>query len=186
MPEGVAGYGRLEMFPMHEVAADGVAPVHVSPFRPIGVVLEIEVVLAVLIHQSVGVVHPSVLRCVVIDGAVVVGVLHVPRVGEPHLLQCECVPVDIDHLHHCALACREFEGHLVVYPVDGEANVHPCVVGTSEVELNLSLVSLLFDRKDEVFRGIVNHNNCCVAFMLYVDCLSLGCCGGESRDRCYS
>ena len=105
MPERVAGYGWLEMLPMDEVAADGVSPVHVSPLRAVGVILEVEVILTVLIHKSVGVVHPSVLRCVVIDGAVVVGVLHVPCVGEPHLLQCECVPVDIDHLHHCALAC---------------------------------------------------------------------------------
>ena len=105
MSEGVAGYGRLEMLPMHEVAADGVSPVHVSPLRAVGVILEVEVILPVLIHQSVGIVHPSILRCVVIDGAIVVGVFHVPCVRKSHLLECECVSVDIEHLHHSPLAC---------------------------------------------------------------------------------
>ena len=68
----VAGNGGVEMIPVYEVAADGVAPVHVAPLRSVGVVLEVEMILPILVGESVGVVHPSVERRVVIDGAVVV------------------------------------------------------------------------------------------------------------------
>ena len=68
----VAGDGGVEMIPVYEVAADGVAPVHVAPLRSVGVVLEVEMILPILVGESVGVVHPSVERRVVIDGAVVV------------------------------------------------------------------------------------------------------------------
>ena len=72
VPQGVAGDGRCEVFPVDEVFAHRVAPVHVAPLGTVGVVLEIEVILAVFVDQTVGIVHPAVERGVVVDGAVVV------------------------------------------------------------------------------------------------------------------
>ena len=56
--EAVGRQGDREVLPVHEVAADGVAPVHGPPDGFLGVVLIEEVVLPVVIHHAVGVVHP--------------------------------------------------------------------------------------------------------------------------------
>ena len=44
---------------MHQVLADGVAPVHVAPFPAVRVVLEIEMPLALVVDQAVGIVVPA-------------------------------------------------------------------------------------------------------------------------------
>ena len=53
--------GDRQVLPAHEVAADGVAPAHVAPAVPLGVVLVEQVILAVEEDQPVGVVD-EVLR----------------------------------------------------------------------------------------------------------------------------
>ena len=47
-----------QFLPMHEIAADGVAPAHVAPRVAEGVVLEEEVVFAFEVDEAVGIVGP--------------------------------------------------------------------------------------------------------------------------------
>src|SRR5262249_486249 len=47
-----------DLFPMHQVAAHRVAPVHVSPIPTTGIVLKEEMIFAILVYQPVGVVQP--------------------------------------------------------------------------------------------------------------------------------
>ena len=49
------------LFPMNEVRTDGMAPVHVAPFPAVGIVLIEEVVLAIVIDETVGVIDPAAL-----------------------------------------------------------------------------------------------------------------------------
>ena len=57
---GVDGVGKL--FPVEQVGADGVAPGHVAPVDAEWVVLEEQVVLAVVVDQPVGIVGPAASR----------------------------------------------------------------------------------------------------------------------------
>ena len=56
--EAVRCEGDGQVFPVHQVTADGVPPVHGPPNGFLGVVLIEEVVFAVVIDKPVGVVHP--------------------------------------------------------------------------------------------------------------------------------
>jgi hypothetical protein len=51
------------MFPVEQVAADGVPPAHVPPFIAFGVVLVEEVILAIEEDQPVRVVHEVLRGC---------------------------------------------------------------------------------------------------------------------------
>ena len=72
--------GRSErdrlMLPVDEVTAGGMCPVHVMPPCAIGVVLVIEVpdTCSLIVEHSVGVIHPSVVRCLVVLRAVREGI----------------------------------------------------------------------------------------------------------------
>jgi len=56
---GMVGEKRERaMFPVHEITADGVAPVHVAPVGAVGVVLIEQVKHAVELHEAVRVVDP--------------------------------------------------------------------------------------------------------------------------------
>ena len=52
------GNRQRQMFPVRQVATDGMSPTHVPPRIARGIVLVEEVVFAVVEDQSVGVVHP--------------------------------------------------------------------------------------------------------------------------------
>ena len=51
-----------KLLPVHQVAADGVAPVHVAPFPAVRIVLVEQVILAVVEDEAVGVVVPAASR----------------------------------------------------------------------------------------------------------------------------
>src|ERR1044072_27903 len=53
--------GLIQLFPMQQVCTDSVSPVHVSPGPSVGIVLEEQMILAVVIQQSVGIVQPAAL-----------------------------------------------------------------------------------------------------------------------------
>ena len=62
VPRASGSIGFRQLLPVHEVAADGVPPRHVAPFGVKGIVLEKQMVFALVEHQPVGVVGPSSLR----------------------------------------------------------------------------------------------------------------------------
>ena len=65
----VGGEGGGQILPVQQVAADGVAPVHGAPYRLVGVILVEQVVLAFIIREAVGVVHPADVGGQVVGGA---------------------------------------------------------------------------------------------------------------------
>ena len=87
--ESVGCDSQRTMFPMHEVFADGVPPVHVLPQRPVGIVLVVKMPFAVFVKHAVRVVHPAVERCMVVQRAVWFAVGGVERIAE-----CDFFPTD--------------------------------------------------------------------------------------------
>ena len=61
-PQGVRRQGVADLLPVHQVAADGVAPVHVAPIPAVRVVLVEEMILAAVEDQPVGIVVPAAPR----------------------------------------------------------------------------------------------------------------------------
>ena len=183
---GVAGDGGIELLPVEEVLADGVAPMHVAPLGTVGIVLEVEVILTVLVDHAVGVVHPTVGGREVIGGTVEVGVGDIPVVAELHLsaLQSQCVGLDVENLHRGREAIAQLEGHVVVYLVLSQPHVHPGVGGVVGVEHHLTFRLVLLHGQEDIFCGIVHGYDGGVAVAL--DVHSLGGCGlgGCERQSC--
>ena len=67
------------------------APCHVLPLRTVGVPLVVEVPRAVLVEHSVGIVHPSVARSVVVGRAESLDVGVVEGIGELHFLPAHVI-----------------------------------------------------------------------------------------------
>lgn len=153
----VARNGRLEVLPVYEVAADGVAPVHVAPLGAVGVVLEVEVILAVLIYQSVGVVHPAVDGGVVINGAEIVGIG-----GVEHVTHRQAVPAYGTFVHALdadlglSLPLGQLKGHVIVNAVGGQTHVHGYVGRTAGVEPDLTLSCRFLNGQEQIFLGMAD------------------------------
>ena len=79
--QSVGSYGSASVFPVHKVFANAVTPSHVLPLRPIGVPLVVKVVQSVFVEEAVGVVHPPVGRCVMVQRAPLFAVGRVEVVG---------------------------------------------------------------------------------------------------------
>ena len=91
LPQGIGfNCGGLR-FPVNEVTRCRVSPCHILPHRAVGVPLIIQMIYPVFIEHTIGVVHPSVSRSMVIRGAVRFTVLRVKRVAQLHLFPAEKV-----------------------------------------------------------------------------------------------
>jgi len=62
MSQCIAGDSWFQMFPMHQVFADRMSPMHISPFRAVRIILKIQMIFSIFIHQSVGIIHPAIER----------------------------------------------------------------------------------------------------------------------------
>ena len=89
MPQRVAAECGLMLLPVEEVRGRGVPPVHVAPLSPVGVVLIVEVVFALMVDEAIGVVHPTVARSEVIGCTVGVARLLGQAVAEVQPLPAE-------------------------------------------------------------------------------------------------
>ena len=74
MSQSIPCNGRVKMFPMHQVLAHGMSPMHIPPYRTVRIILEIKVIFTVFINQPVGVIHPAIKRSVMINGTEFVSV----------------------------------------------------------------------------------------------------------------
>lgn len=101
---GIERVGQL--LPVHQVAAHGVAPVHVLPLAFIGVVLVEEVVFVIVVNQPVGVVDPSPARCEVELRPVFLAVERVFS-GDPVVLVNPLQPARIAVVTDCELLPAE-------------------------------------------------------------------------------
>ena len=128
-------YRNGAVFPVYEVFADSVSPVHVSPFGAIRVVLVKKMVFTVFIDHSVRVVHPSVKGREVIGRTKLFTVGRIEGVGEFHFLAASGIirrKIDTDRIVgvHLELERDRFAGKVgkvyrnkVIYFMYGETHV---------------------------------------------------------------
>ena len=183
MAHGVTGDGWVEMLPVYQVFAHGVSPVHIAPLTAIGIVLEVEVVLAVLIDHAVGVVHPAVEGSEVVRGTVVVGIGGIEGVAQLHQVEGEGVLGEAEYLDGSGLAMSQREGHIVVGAVLSQAHVHPSVVLGAGIEQHLRFILLFLDRQQDVLGGVVYTDDGCVALVFDVHLLGGGAGGNCSHQH---
>ena len=118
---------------MYQVAAHGVSPVHVFPLRAVWIPLIIKVVLAVVVEHAVGVVHPAVGRCVMVERPVRLAVCGVEICRLANMLPAHIVleAAVFQHVAQCVDVEQNFaafiagyvERHVVIHFVGGEPDV---------------------------------------------------------------
>ena len=69
MSQCVTGDSWFQMFPMYKVLTDRMSPMHISPFRTVRVILKIQMIFSIFIHQSVGIIHPAIERSMMVNRA---------------------------------------------------------------------------------------------------------------------
>ena len=167
MSHWVTGDGWVEMLPMQKVLAHGMSPVHVAPLRAVWVVLEVEVILAILIYHAVRVVHPTIERCEVITWTILIGIGGIEGIAEFHQVQGEGILLQTKNLHDGILAisclsCRillQIERHIIVSPILSQADIHPSIVCITCGKDDLSLILLLLNWQEEIFRRVLHTDN---------------------------
>ena len=186
---------RTLKLPVHEVGRRRVAPCHVLPLRSVRVVLEVEMPYAVLVEHAVWVVHPSVSRSVVVDGAILLAVGEVERVGVLHVLPAGeardaaivavgAVHVDVERDIAVLLILVEEERHIIVDVVRSQAYVERLHLIVAVYDLHVAHLSLLLHRQEQVFLRFVNTIDAVVATEK-MGLLRRGChCKSYEKRRC--
>ena len=153
---------------------------HVAPHGAVGIVLEVEVVLAVLIHQAVGVVHPAVGGRVVVDGAEHLAVGYVEGVGQFEVLPGQCLLRQTANDDGVAALAAQGEGHGVVDLIHGQTHVHGHV---AQHDLCLRLAFLDGEQQVAGLAVDVGHREG-VALMCETYGLALLGAGAEGEGSC--
>ena len=135
-PQAVGEEGVVQLLPVQEVRARSVAPVHVLPVTLVGVVLIEEVVLAVVIDEPVGVVHPSTtcgeVELRTLGLAVHRGLSH-NGIGHEEATE-RCITALIGERERLAAIGREVLEHPIIGFALGQAHEHRQVVRPRGVE----------------------------------------------------
>ena len=151
------------MFPGYKVFRGRMSPRHVLPFRPVGIILVIEMPCAVFEEHAVGVVHPAIERRVVERRAVLLPVGRVERVREFHFLPARIVlhfakrgaPLrghDVQQ-HAVSLVGREEKRHEIVHAVHSQANVEVFDRFAVHEYFHARLFCRLLHGDEEIFGG---------------------------------
>ena len=120
-------------------------------------------VLAVLVHQSVSVIHPAIRRCVVVDGAELFAVGSVKSVGQLNVFPSHGIACQVfDNERVLFGPGVQWKGHSVVHLVHGQTHVH-----RGAVEHYLCFGLLLLDGQNSVFGSMVDiYYGECVAWLV--------------------
>ena len=190
--QGIARDGWVELFPVYQVAAYGMSPVHVSPHASIGVVLEVEMIFAVLVYHSVRIVHPSINGCEMIRGAVVIGLGSIKRIAELHQVEGQRLLGQTQNLHLGTLPLSQGKGYEIVGSVLGETYVHPGIGIVTGIQQHSALILVLLYGEEEITGGTVHSDYCGISTPLNIHCLSLyalghchGCHHQTSSHHCF-
>src|SRR5574344_994933 len=130
----VAGDSWGEMFPMYEIFADCVSPVHIAPLASIGVILEVEMILTVFIDHAVGVVHPAIERSEMIRRTIVIGVGGIECIVEFHQIDSQSIFLQTKNLNRSSFSLTQGEWHVIVSTVLCQSHIHPSIILATCIE----------------------------------------------------
>ena len=137
-------------------------------------------ILSVFEDQSVGIVHPAVSRCVMIDGTEDFAIGDVKRVCHLEVLPSQSVGCKTANHNGVTGFPAERKGHGVVNLADGKTHVHRDIA-----QHHLSLSLLLLDGEQEIFGiGFDACHGEGVALMRQMDEFLLSCAGTKGDEGC--
>ena len=129
---GVIGHigseGSREILPSNKVLCPCMSPVHGTPLGAVGMVLEEQMVIALVIAKAVGVVHPAHRCGEVIGGALCVGIAHILPFKVTGTLQqftAHNHSPDTCRRHCCGMIKRFHGNRKGTNPKFGEALIQP-------------------------------------------------------------
>ena len=167
----VAGNGWIEMLPMNQVLAYGMAPMHVTPLASVWVILEVEMILTILIHHSVRVVHPTIERSEVIRRTIVIGVGGVECIAELEQVECQSIFLQTKNLDCCSLTLAQSERHIVIRTILGQTYIHPSIIFRTSIEQHLSLILLFLNREKKILGRILHLDDSSITLVFDVHLL---------------
>ena len=170
----VASDGWIEVLPMNQVLAYGMAPVHVAPLASVWVILEIEMILTILIHHTVRVVHPTIERSEVIRWAIVIGIGGIECIAEFHQIKSQRILLQTENLDGSGLTLAQGKWHEVIRTILSQTNVHPGIILRTCIEQNLSLILLFLDREKKILGRILHLNDSSITLVFDVHLLCKG------------
>ena len=167
--DGICLNGQGQSFPVDKILRYAVAPCHVLPQRAVGVVLIVQMPLAILIEHTVGIVHPAVQRCMVIGRAELLAVGRIKGVREFDLLPAGelldgalgtavAVEDDVEHL-----AILYFKRYVIVGMIYGQTHVrttHTLVILADHS--HTGILSLLLHGQQHILTSTLQANHCVV------------------------
>ena len=81
MSQCIAGNSWFQMFPMHQVFTDRMSPMHISPFGAIRIILIIQMIFSIFIHQPVSIIHPAIKGSMMINRTKLFRIGCIKRIG---------------------------------------------------------------------------------------------------------
>ncbi len=157
MPHRITGQGNRKMFPMNQVTAYGMPPMHISPYRTVRIILKVKMIFAILINQSVRIIHPTIQRSMVIKRTEFITVGRIERVGEFHLFPAYGILrrfADTDNRLFCS--GRQFERDEIIRFLFSQTDIHIRIRRIPRHKTHLPFTGMFFHRQQEVFGRIRN------------------------------
>ncbi len=183
MSHGIPCNGRFDLFPMNQILAYSMPPMHISPFGTIRIILKAQIIDTILIKKSTGIIHPTIHRCMVENRTIVIGIYHIPSIRQPHLSKCNIVLSQSDNLDCSRFFCSQFKRNIIIYFIFCQTNIHPCIKRRTCIQLYLFLIFFFLNRKNKIFFRVNNFYNSRITMVFKTHFLSIG------RDRhhhCYT
>ena len=119
MPQSITDNRRVEVFPMNQVFAHGMSPMHIPPHRAVWIMLEIKVIFTIFINQSVGIVHPSIKRSVMVKRTEFISVCCIKCIRDFNAVPTKSISGHIADSHRSApLILSQSERYIIFYTVD--------------------------------------------------------------------
>ena len=160
MPQRITGDRRRQRLPTDQVTADRMTPVHIAPHRPVGIILEIEMIFPILIDQAVGVIHPAIERRVMINRAIEIGITRIERIGNRQTAPTDSIGRhSVDNDLRLAIRRGKLERDVIVHAINRQADIHRHIGGIALIQLHQPFRTRFLNRQQQISRGIINTNN---------------------------
>ena len=112
------------LFPIHQVSAYSMSPVHISPHGPIWIILIKQMVHSVFVNHSIRVVHPTEGRREVIYRAERFNIVRIECVTKCYFFPSHTFFVNIADTQCHVFILRKFERYTIVYFISCQTNIH--------------------------------------------------------------
>ena len=160
------------MLPRHQVATDSMTPIHVSPTRTVRVILIEQMILAILVHHTIRIVHPTPLwskvinrtpQCLFVRSIITVGQRQV--VAKNCILHFRTDTTPFQRIHseaqHHMFACilRQFVRYCIIHLIDSQTHSKRLHLNIIYHHTDTYIRCRIFYRQNQILLCRINANH---------------------------